>query len=294
MGIEAKIICDSENPAGHRLITYIIKYPRWILAEFNTHRQMSRNSASSRAIPLSKMIKSIKEECAKPVEWGKNTSGMQAKENLSLEEQLKAEKTWERNMRISVKYAEKLAKIGLHKQVANRALEPFAHMTTIVSATEWGNFFNLRAHNDAQPEFRELAYKMLEQYISSKPKKLDYGEWHIPFVDQYLNENISLENKLKIATARCARVSYLNFEGNIDHQKDYDLHDKLLESGHCSPFEHCAKATTDNYISEFTGNFRGFLQYRKTLPNENRQVFDPVKLLTERNKNATTSKNNLA
>ena len=293
MGIEAKIIADSVNPNGHRLITYVIKYNRFIIAEINTHRTLSKSSASSRAQPIHKMIKNIREECGIPVEWGKTMKGMSSDELISEDEQILAIKEWKSAMENSIKHAENIEKLKVHKQIVNRLIEPYSYTTTILSGTEWGNFFNLRASKESQPEFRELAYKMLEEYVNHKPNKLNFGEWHIPFVDQYIDENLSLENKLKIASARCARVSYLNFEGNIDHQKDYELHDKLLESGHMSPFEHCAKASTDNYISEFTGNFRGFIQYRKTLPNENRQLFDPVKLLSERNKNAQT-KNNMA
>jgi hypothetical protein len=137
-------------------------------------------------------------------------------------------------------YAEQLVELGIHKQIANRLLEPFAHMTTIVSATDWENFFALRAHPDAQPEFQALADLMLEVYVGSEPKGLRAGEWHLPFADKYVEDGLSQEQLVKITTARCARVSYLNFEGDISYEKDYKLHDDLLASGHMSPFEHAA------------------------------------------------------
>ena len=59
--IEAKIIADSINPQGDRIITYLLTYPHFIHSELMTHRMFSRNSASSRAIPLKKMIKMVEE-----------------------------------------------------------------------------------------------------------------------------------------------------------------------------------------------------------------------------------------
>ena len=58
--IKAEIIADSLSPQGHRLTTFICVFPRIVLAEFNTHRMLSRNSASSRAIPFNKMLEMVK------------------------------------------------------------------------------------------------------------------------------------------------------------------------------------------------------------------------------------------
>jgi thymidylate synthase ThyX len=151
-------------------------------------------------------------------------------------------------------------------------------MTTIVSATDWENFFALRAHPDAQPEFQALADLMLEKYVEARPRSLQAGEWHLPFADKYVEDGLSQEQLVKITSARCARVSYLNFEGDISYEKDYKLHDDLLASGHMSPFEHAAFALSK---PERSGNFVGFCQYRKTLPFENR-VCNVYSLLKER------------
>jgi len=275
--IEAKIVADSINPVGRRITTFVCTYPRFIHSEVMTHRVFSRNAASSRAIPVNKMIEKIVLQPAEPIYWGKNQKGMQANEEI--ENKINAINVWNESMLMAVEQAKKLLALGVHKQIANRLLEPFAHMTTLITATEYANFFNLRAHPDAQPEFQELAFQMLKAYASYTPNMLSVGEWHLPFADQYLNENLTTEQKLKIVTARAARVSYLNFEGNIDHQKDYDLHDQLLSSGHMSPFEHAAQCT-DNH--QFYGNFRGWLPYRKTIPNENLELLDSSKLLDKR------------
>ena len=91
---EAKIICDSISPDGIRLTTMEVKMHRFILAEMNTHRIFSRNSASSRAIPVKKMLERVKTDPAMPVFWGKNQSGMGASEELSPLEKEEAIKQW--------------------------------------------------------------------------------------------------------------------------------------------------------------------------------------------------------
>jgi thymidylate synthase ThyX len=261
--IQARVILDSISNRDARLTTFVLTYPRIILAEVNTHKMLSKNTASSRAIPSVKMIKDVKENPFIPVYWGKNQSGMQASQELDKDEQLRALDLWLRARDNAVEIAESMLSLGLHKQIANRILEPWCWVTSIVTGTDWENFFALRAHKDAQPEFRVLAEKMLEVYNESEPTYLKQGEWHTPFADKYA-ETLSQEDRLRVATARCARVSYVNFEGEIDHKKDFDLHDSLLKSGHMSPFEHCATPMT--FTTGYSGNLNGWIQYRKTFP----------------------------
>lgn len=271
--IEAKIIKDSVNTNGERITTWVLKYPRFIHSEFMTHRVFSRNAASSRAIPAKKLIEAVIEEPAMPVWWGKNEPGMQANAQLSTDITEKlvgpsgpayyspmelARQEWLKGRDRAVETAKQLLLLGLHKQVANRVLEPWCHMTVVATCTEYENFFSLRAHKDAQPEFQELAYKMLGVYNGNEPDKLGVNEWHIPFSDRM--PDVNLETQLKIATARCARVSYLTFDNEIDVAKDIELHDRLSGSGHWSPFEHCAQSAPGT----FSGNYRGWAQYRKT------------------------------
>ncbi len=274
--ITAKIVCDSTNSLGKRITTFVCTYNRFIHSELMTHRAFSRNAASSRAIPVSKMIKAIEDNPALPIWWGKNEPGMQANAELSPELKKQALEIWLESAKFEVAQTRRLVDIGLHKQVANRILEPYAHITTIITATEWGNFFNLRVHKDAQPEFQELAKQMLICYKNSIPKFLKAGEWHLPFTDKFISGDLTTEQLMKITTARCARVSYLTFEGDINPEKDYELHDGLMNNGHMSPFEHVAQSTDTN---ERYGNFIGWKQYRKTLPNENREYLDPDALL---------------
>src|ERR1044072_9346325 len=94
MAYSVRVLKDSISPVGARLTTMEVTLPRLVLAEFNTHRVFSRNSASSRAIPVEKMLKKIQEDPFIPVYWGKNQKGMQANEELTIEEQLLAQKEW--------------------------------------------------------------------------------------------------------------------------------------------------------------------------------------------------------
>lgn len=271
---EAKIIADSINPNANRVTTFLLTYPRFIHAELMTHRVFSRNAASSRAIPITKIIEQIETNPAMPVRWGMNGKGMQDHGCFVGVEAEKAKQMWLDAARSAVESANKLKEAGLHKQVVNRVLEPFMWMTTLVTATEWENFYALRLHKDAQPEFQYLAHIMLQNYINNKPKVSGWGDWHIPFGDQTDGDH-DLLTRLKIATARAARTSYLTITNKVDVQRDKDLHDALASSGHWSPFEHACFA-----VHHTVGNFRGWRQYRHTFAEENRKC-DLNKLLSE-------------
>lgn len=290
--ISANIIADSLNEYGQRLTTFVLVFPRIVLAEFNTHRMLSRNSASSRAIPFEKMVKMVKEDPFIPIKWMKDHKGMQGNEYLDKQYSFECEQTWLNARDEAIKKADHLSGYGLTKQICNRLLEPFMWHTCICTGTDWSNFFALRAHEQAEIHIQQLAYEMLHEYTRNIPKQLKAGEWHIPFGDKlnegslaFLHANGTIkELAVKVATARCARVSYLNFEGKDDYTADIKLHDMLLSSGHMSPFEHCARAMGKFEFEElhkhdcgdmkaqrgWCGNFRGFIQYRKMLNNENK------------------------
>jgi len=278
-GWHAKILVDSQGPAG-RLTTMEVRLPRFVLSEFNTHRQLSRNSASSRAIPVEKMIARVLEDPFIPRYWGKNQKGMQADVELTADEQALAVCHWLDARDKAVEAVRKLLALGVHKQIANRQLEPWLWHTIICSATEYANFFALRCHKDAQPEFRVAAVLMRECYRASEPVFLAAGDWHLPLcddVDALRAEGFSTYDIARISAARCARVSYLTHEGKRDPQEDVAMASRLQAAGHMSPFEHAAMAELHDYsrvFNEETGaldirsNFRGFRQLRKFMPNE--------------------------
>jgi thymidylate synthase ThyX len=275
--IEAKIVADSLNPQGDRLTTFVVTFPRIILAEFNTHRMFSRNSASSRAIPFEKMVKSVKENPFIPIAWQKDHKGMQGTEYITDEIEIEANiRNWIDASKNAIFSADRLnRRDGVTKQLCNRLLEPFMWHTVIITSGKEGleNFFNLRNHEAAEIHIQELAKRMLEVYNESTPKQLKAGEYHIPYGDtiNVLGDTDFKEDvltKIKIATARCARVSYtvVGEEGKEPNYKnDIKLHDKLLESGHLSPAEHCAQAMSNH---EYYAFIKGDKFYCYTLYSE--------------------------
>lgn len=304
MAFGAQILEDSLSPDGCRLTTMMFDFPRYIQAEVNTHGILSKNSGSSRAIPVKKMLQRLVNDPYMPVVWGSNKPGMQAGAELSEDEIDQCKTFWLGAMADCMDAADALRRVGLHKQDANRILEPWMWQTVVITGTEWWNFFNLRNHPEAHPAFQTVAAIMQDLYENTEPKKLGYGEWHLPFVEGEdwdivgkLWPTIDLRPKMvKISVGRCARTSLLTHpkgehdKGKRDIHADIELHDKLLRSGHLSPLQHQGRPahhsdTRDAMVkvdhvrnidgellvepqNQWSGNFRGFVQYRKTIPNE--------------------------
>jgi thymidylate synthase ThyX len=299
MATTAKIICDSISPDGVRLTTMEVTFHRFILAELNTHRVFSRNSASSRAIPSEKIRQRVNDDMAYPLSWGRNERGMQSSKALDLAEETVAKQLWYETGDESLRINSLLDDLGLHKQVANRILEPYMWHTAIITATEWDNFFHQRCHPDAQPEMKALADAMqLAYYTNEAIVKLSYGSWHLPYINtedfqdvgaRYADDEMDAHDTRsfitailrKVSVARCARVSYLTQNGKRDIEKDIELFERLTQGGHWSPFEHIAMPLKLGHlhegksIAEWSGNFRGWKQYRKEFPQENRTKFIP-------------------
>jgi hypothetical protein len=383
---KCEILADSKNPQGDRITTMKITFPRFILAEFNTHRMFSRNSASSRAIPFKKMVQMVEENPFIPIAWQKDHKGMQGTEYFKPNEQHQGwfgdsrtnevafRAAWLEARNWAITAAMGFHKSDVTKQLCNRLLEPFMWHTVIVTASEFSNFFNLRCpqylydyedspiyfkskkdwvnyyngsqgYKEGNKEFTKvenltdlewlqinqsqadihiqaIAELMWDTMNESTPKQLQAGEWHIPFGDNFDNDggqfvqylmkkwqnkqaptDGNLWERIKIATARCARISYETLGDNpkIDYEADIKLHDILVQNGHASPLEHCAKAmSNDEYVSYFNGksnenwdtdlvtddtyeisaqfdnsklgwcrNFKGFIQYRYLIENNN-------------------------
>lgn len=295
MPYAATILADS-IASGVRLVTMQVTYPRMIHSELMTHRVFSRNAASSRAIPIEKMIAGVVKDPVIPVWWGKNQKGMQAEEELHGAAKEQAQVLWLQARDAAVQSAQSMFAAGLHKQLVNRVIEPWMWITVIITATEWDNFFALRCNSKAQPEIRTIAEMMKAVMESSTPKPLKTGEWHLPYIDDEDREAFDDHDPAalpssylpRVSCARCARVSYLTQDGKRDINADLDLHDRLIKPGHMSPFEHAAMVGNDQDVIEatdglvagdgdgcagdprqFIGNFRApWIQYRKGLPNE--------------------------
>ena len=262
----AKVVLDSISPDGVRATTMEFTFHRTELAELNTHRMFSRNAASSRAIPISKMLQRVKDDPAMPMRYGKNQKGMQSYENLDGESAKSCENAILAHMQDAVNLVEYLEMRGLHKQFANRYIEPWMTCVDIVTSVEWANFFHQRTHHAAHPNFNALALAVEEAYFNSTPQELYYGEWHTPYIRETDKDQLQyttvesdwvkvankypkidlIQNQItdvlkKVSAARCARVSYLNHDGtNPDIDADVDIFEKLRTSDpmHPSPLEH--------------------------------------------------------
>jgi len=319
--ITARIVADSlaynhsTNEMDSRVTTFEIEYPRFILAELNTHRMFSRNSASSRAIPVKKMIGLVEQNTAMPIIWNKNQKGMQSHIEFGVntdelgmvvdpidDDAYSPAEAWYKARDSAISYAKAFDESDHHKQTVNRLIEPFQMMKTIVTSTDFDNFFNLRFQSfenyDAQHEIHELAKLMYECYNDNTPVVLNEGDWHTPYYKNgyYAIDDGStdtLEDALKISCSCCAQVSYRLLNDTIE--KAIDLYNILVESDpvHASAFEHCATPITPNnvnnvavthmkrvfkyddegnvsvepYVVYGSGNFDNWIQYRQTIPN---------------------------
>lgn len=303
--VSVSLIKHSVSEFGDTIATYELEYPRFIHGELMTHRVFSRNAMSSRAVPVSKMIEQVRTNPAMPIHWGKNQAGMQADTVLSKFRKKAAIKLWNIAANVAATVAAAMDRLGAHKQIVNRILEPFQRMKAVVTATEWDNFFYLRCHKDAQPEIKVLAELMRDCVEESEPQFLKAGEWHVPYVDTqtYTSNKIKLENgyfigdnengfieltldqALKVSASCCAQVSYRLLDNSLD--KALIIYDKLIESKpeHSSPFEHQAKVMSDSayqgidlwddgitHIDKnnlfWSGNFKGWIQYRQLLGSD--------------------------
>ena len=295
-GISATIIQDSISHNDKRITTFELEYPRFIHAEFMTHRQFSRNAASSRAIPIEKMHEQIQNNMAIPIHWGINQPGMQATKELEGYGLEGAKAIWASAAADSVAWSKSLANAHLHKQIANRVTEPFQMMKAVVTATEWDNWFWLRNHADAQPEIHELASVMAELMVLSIPLRLNPGDWHVPYVEREHAHGgmmyslgmavISEEVAKKVSASCCAQVSYRKSDDSIE--KAEMIFDKLINSEpvHASPVEHQAtpiRLNSVNYVKWhpgvthidslgklWSGNFQGWIQHRQLIPNNSK------------------------
>lgn len=304
-GIKATIIADSVSAyTGKRMTTFEIEFHRYILAENNTHRSLSKNLQSSRAVPLLSSVEMVENNSAAPVHWGMNQPGMQSKEELVGDQLLLAQFSWYTCRDFALEVCKKLAKIGAHKQWAARLLEPFVMTKAVMSGTDWDNMLWLRNDEDAQPEFKVLAKCIQDCFDASEPVVLKTDEWHLPYVQtnrtiygiEYLDSDgnfLSLDEAKKISASCCAQISYRRM--NDTKEKAIEIFGKLFagRKPHMSPTEHQATpivSRTNSYDEEInesfnpdtwedgvthvrkdgtlcSGNLAGWIQLRQTLPN---------------------------
>jgi thymidylate synthase ThyX len=267
--------------AGHDdtdLWTVEATFARSALSELNTHRAFSRNSASSRAIPVKKMLDKVNNDPFIPRRFSLAQKGMSASEFIDYEKDPSAwsdmAEWWLKCRDRAVEGVQEGLDYGLHKQDVNRILEPFMLHTAIISSTEWHNFFDLRLATDdkgnplAYPPIFDLALAIMEAMDEGEfkegiftPSWTDSEEipmaWHLPLIGFEGDEELTLAEKIKVSAARCARVSYLTHAGERNVQEDLNLYKRLTENGHWSPLEHVAHPHPEG-----SGNFKYWKQLR--------------------------------
>ena len=270
MTVSAKVI-EATTYKGKAIYTFQLRYQRFIHGELMTHRMFSRNASSSRAIPVMKTISQVWNDPAMPVHWGVNQAGMQAKEQLTGFKLKLAKFVWKTAAKVACAFAYTLVKLNLHKQIGNRILEPWQYIHVVLTATEFDNFFELRDHPDAQPEFQQLAKLMRKEmqncYVREvKGSTTPQRQWHLPYVTEAERSVYKLEDCIKFSAARCARVSYATHDGKTPKpEQDFALYDRLVGSSprHSSPVEHQARASSDP--DRKSNNFVGWQQFRERL-----------------------------
>lgn len=272
----AKVIEDSTYAHGTRVTTLEVVMHRFVLAEFNTHRAFSRNSASSRAIPVAKQLERVRTDPAVPLSFPAEQRGMQGGEELSASDRAAAEAMWIAAAQDVASRAANLALLGVHKSVVNRLLEPFLWHTVVVTSVEWDNFFTQRCSPLAQPEIRAAADAMRAALAASTPTPLEHGQFHMPYLDgstivEVLDlEPQGMERLVEISAARCARVSYLTQDGQRDYREDLQLYKRLVAADppHWSPLEHVCRPAEWGELDLVPGNLGGWVQLRHLVSGE--------------------------
>lgn len=258
--IEARVVADSISETGCRITTVAVVMPRVVLPQMLTHRMFSRNTQSSRAVPTLRMVT---EEPWVPAKFGCNGPGMQSREELDPETTRQAQLVWLEAAESMRQAAKRLHELGVHKQWANRLWEPFAWVRMLITATEWSNFFQLRLNDAAQPEMREVALRIDQARNASEAKLVRVGGWHVPYGD-LMPEGLSEADRMRVAVARCARVSYRGHQGEeVEVERDRELHDRLARDRHESPFEHVARCEGDELWYDNLKGWRSLRNLRR-------------------------------
>lgn len=302
---KVSIVKDSVNIFGNRLTTYEIETYRYIWAEVLTHKMLSKNAQSSRAVPVNSVLSINQSIPVEPIVWGKNKAGMSATESLVGFRMFCSKGVWKAAAKFSFLASKTLSKLGLHKQWSNRLTEPYSRIKVVISGTEWDNFEWLRDDPEAaQPEIVDLARKIKELKAESIPFLLRPGEAHVPYVTtirqdeegdlQYFDVNgevITLSRALKISASCLAQISYRKLDCTLE--KAMRVYKQLFDGTkpHYSPTEHAGIAIgkaglevgdifdpsnwergishIDKEGKFWSANFKGFIQHRKLLELEN-------------------------
>lgn len=287
---KATVIAHSKSSVtGKEIITFEVEFWRGILAEVNTHKMLSKNASSSRAIPVPTMLKQVRENPAMPVRFGAANTGMQDKgvHNNHVEIEMgtiyeigSPEYIWEQSALISSDIAEAFHKAGYAKQVCNRLIEPYQMVKMVITATELNNLWWLRDHEMADPSFADLVRKMRAAMQASTPTVLKPGEWHVPYYNSgYWKPSTqllsmppktadafghTLEHALVISASCCAQVSYRKLDDTIEKARGVVARLNLQgeepdQPVHASPLEHQGTPISESIGDDYSFDGSGLI-----------------------------------
>lgn len=310
--MKVEFIQGSIAPCGTPITTLVLEYPRAIHAQLLTHRVFSKNSSSSRAVPIKAAIEQIDQNPAKYI-WTENQSGMSGKpidDSFKLTHIDEAVKTlWEHTKQTVLYLGSKESEGGLnvHKQNAARFLEPFQNIRVVLTSTEWENWDWLRVDSAAQPEIDLLAKLVLEARENGDYLELAEGEWHVPFIVRKVNPDngeltyhhpetdaeLTIKEAIELSMSICAQTSFR--KEDYSDEKTENVIGKLFTGNkvHASPSEHQATPIPtfsdyddspdtiwpegvthmDRKCNYWSGNFKHWIQNRQLIPNHDKAKF---------------------
>lgn len=255
-----------------QIVTWELLFPRYIHAELLTHRVFARNASSSRATPLKVTLAEVRDNPMFFNHVGINQSGMVADVELCPQRRTEFFEDWKALASLVADKVEAMSdRYGIHKQVLNRALEPFLPIRVIVTTTETENFFKLRLAKNAQPEIRDLARCM---YESMSLKEASQKCFHLPYSEYFPHAKGNYE-KLVRCTCACARVSVGKQNGRETRfYEDEAFFWRLFDNGHLSPFEHCARYIEGEQCDNFHEyqSYRNFMTFYKERGSSNDEI----------------------
>ena len=239
----AKVIMDSINDEGFRLITLEVEYPTFIQAQLNTHKILSKNSASQRAIPTKTFLHKV--PVFVPARVALYQRGMGESEFLQGEDYDLFVTQWLEWEQLNVNKHEEIQRFWkerlgkkISKGLMNRPISCFRYTKTVLTGAMdqkgWSNFFRLRCADDAQGEHQILANAIRDAVSESSPVN---RVWHLP----YAPEDKPLFRRITWSCSQCARLSYRK-ENKGQEAADKRLFNGLKSNGHWSTYEHQAVA----------------------------------------------------
>lgn len=309
--MKVEFIQGSIAHCGTKITTLVLEYPRVIHAQLLTHRVFSKNSSSSRAVPIKSAIDQIDQNPAQYI-WTENQSGMSGQvitDPVKLNKINEAMTNLWNQVKQTVLYLgskESEGGLNVHKQNAARPLEYYQNIRIVLTSTEWENWDWLRIDSAAQPEIALLAKLIKEARESGDYLKLVEGEWHVPFIVRKVNPStdeltyhhpethaeLSIQEAKELSMSICAQTSFR--KEDYSDEKTENVIGKLFtgKKVHASPSEHQA-TPIPNFTGSFyetsnwpdgvthmdrncdfwSGNFKHWIQNRQLIPNHDKAKF---------------------